>query len=217
MKWSFRCRIGEQEVLTRFPCSIVSICCGNMRMNTANMCTSFPSPCPQKRCLGLQFGTLGRNGALREHSAASGVELSIPGTASSASPGPGLGAAAPSLPPSNNSGLLPASANGSPAPTTGDSDPADPPSPAQASAQAPSPGNSPVCTLAAGPGQAEVPYSSCTVLQGAAPDFQLLWSVPSDSAAPAAGGRRYVSDTIALKPLVKYTICPMSLQGQFAK
>jgi hypothetical protein len=133
--------------------------------------------------VGCQVGNQASNGALRKHSTASGIDLSMPESA------PAPGPLSDSAPPPASIPILPASAGGSPSPMENEDDREGATAPAQA--PAPSPGNAVDCNLAAGPGQAPVAYGSCTSLQGAAPDFRLLWRIAAENPDVATGGRRY--------------------------
>eukprot|EP00884_Botryococcus_braunii_P017823 jgi/Botrbrau1/4724/Bobra.0218s0038.2 len=135
----------------------------------------------------VAVGNQASNGGLREHSTASGIDLSIP------APAPAPGPLLDSAPPPASIPILPASAGGSPSPMENEDDREEATAPGQASA--PSPGNAVDCSLAAGPGQAPVAYGSCTSLQGAAPDFRLLWRIAAENPDVATGGRRLQQTT----------------------
>lgn len=153
----------------------------------AVVCTSEKTHIEQAlACLMWQIGTLGPNGALRQHSAESGVDLSVDGSQPQTSASPPGPAPLVSVVPQEVS---------TPSATPQDLDSSDergrqsvasPP----VNSLVPSPGPSTGCALPAGLNQPAQQYGSCTTLQGAAPDFQLLWSIPEDPVQPV-GGRRY--------------------------
>lgn len=172
--------------LVHLHCSLEEICMSNGRrlevlaVAHTNTAAQFEQ---SFACSMEQIGTLGLNGALRQHSAEAGVDLSVDGVEpqTSASP-PG---------PVPRVAVVPQDVS-MPSPTQPDLDSSDgggrqsqAPPPVQPSV--PGPSNSTGCALSAG--QSAQQFGSCTALQGAAPDFQLLWSIPNDI-LQSAGGRR---------------------------